>query len=174
MHKRSAVSTLVCLFVVRKELPEQWNNTKKLAISIKQQVAPLQANEVANIRRKLAEFDSRQQEFREDFRKIAVFSYSCTNPYDELDKVSSVAINYSTSQWKAVLRRLHSVRLSVPCLCLTQEQKLQQHKIDGNVAHEAHLRSLLTKHYNVMWRQEMCHNFQMKYSVRTSNLQVDV
>ena len=72
---------------MEKELPEQWNNTKKLAIGIKQQVAPLQANEVANIRRKLSEFDVRQQEFRDEFRKIAAFSYSCVNPYDELDKV---------------------------------------------------------------------------------------
>jgi len=79
------------LLVVQKELPEQWNNTKKLAISVKQQVAPLQANEVANIRRKLSEFDSRQQEFREEFRKIAAFSYSCPNPYDEMDKVRSIA-----------------------------------------------------------------------------------
>ena len=74
------------------ELPEQWNNTKKLAISIKQQVAPLQANEVANIRRKLGEFDVRQHEFREDFRKISAFAYNCANPYDELDKVDSVAV----------------------------------------------------------------------------------
>ena len=73
---------------MEKELPEQWNNTKKLAIGIKQQVAPLQANEVANIRRKLSEFDVRQQEFRDEFRKIAAFSYSCFNPYDELDKVN--------------------------------------------------------------------------------------
>jgi len=77
---------------VQKELPEQWNNTKKLAISIKQQVAPLQANEVANIRRKLSEFDVRQQEFRDDFRKMVAFAYSCVNPYDELDKVNSVAV----------------------------------------------------------------------------------
>jgi len=55
-------------------------------------VAPLQANEVANIRRKLSEFDSRQQEFREEFRKIAAFSYSCPNPYDEMDKVRSTAV----------------------------------------------------------------------------------
>ena len=119
------------LAVDQKELPEQWNNTKKLAISVKQQVAPLQANEVANIRRKLADFDSRQQEFREDFRKIAAFSYSCANPYDELDKVRSIAIaiNYCRSQ---------SVRLSVPCLSrsVTRERKAySKHKMDGKVAH---------------------------------------
>jgi len=76
---------------VIKELPEQWNNTKKLAISIKQQVAPLQANEVANIRRKLSDFDTRQQEFRDDFHKMAAFSYSCVYPYDELDRVGLLA-----------------------------------------------------------------------------------
>ena len=150
MQKRSAVSTLVCLFVVRKELPEQWNNTKKLAISIKQQVAPLQANEVANIRRKLAEFDSRQQEFREDFRKIAVFSYSCTNPYDELDKVSSVAINYLTLPIEGRITAIALYSAVCPMSAsITQERKLQQHKIDGNVARGARLRSLLTKHHNV-------------------------
>ena len=28
------------------ELPEQWNNTKKIAFTVKQNVAPLQADEV--------------------------------------------------------------------------------------------------------------------------------
>lgn len=71
------------------ELPERWNNTKKMALTVKQQVAPLQATEVANIRRKLASFDVRQHEFREEFRKLAAFQYSCINPYEEMDKVSS-------------------------------------------------------------------------------------
>lgn len=39
------------------ELPEQWNNVKKQAMLEKQNVAPLQANEVSIIRRKLATFD---------------------------------------------------------------------------------------------------------------------
>ena len=41
------------------ELPEQWNNVKKVSIAMKQTVAPLQANEVNIIRRKLATFDVR-------------------------------------------------------------------------------------------------------------------
>ena len=86
--RRAEIFTLEHLLVnVVKELPEQWNNTKKQAISIKQQLAPLQANEVANIRRKLSEFDARQQEFREEFHKMAAFAYSCVYPYDELDRV---------------------------------------------------------------------------------------
>ncbi|XP_072167681.1 dynein beta chain, ciliary [Diadema setosum] len=68
------------------ELPEQWNNTKKIAITVKQQVAPLQANEVAIIRRKCTSFDVRQHEFREQFRKDAPFIFTFENPYQCLDK----------------------------------------------------------------------------------------
>ena len=73
---------------MQQELPEQWNNTKKIGITVKQQVAPLQANEVANIRKKSANFDVRQFEFRENFRSIKPFRYSCENAYEHLDKVS--------------------------------------------------------------------------------------
>lgn len=48
---------MVIIFL--KELPEQWNNVKKVSIAMKQSVAPLQANEVNIIRRKLASFDVR-------------------------------------------------------------------------------------------------------------------
>jgi len=69
------------------ELPEQWNNSKKIAITSKQQVAPLHANEVANIRRKSATFDVNQHKFREKFRGIPPFKYDCERPYESLDKV---------------------------------------------------------------------------------------
>ncbi|CAH1184540.1 unnamed protein product, partial [Phyllotreta striolata] len=39
--------------VYLQELPEQWNNTKKIAITVKQQVAPLQAAEVTCIRKRI-------------------------------------------------------------------------------------------------------------------------
>uniref|UniRef100_A0A8W4FMS4 Dynein axonemal heavy chain 17 n=1 Tax=Sus scrofa TaxID=9823 RepID=A0A8W4FMS4_PIG len=56
------------------ELPEQWTHTKKLAIQVKQNVAPLQANEVSILRRKCQQFE--QHEFREKFRQEAPFSFS--------------------------------------------------------------------------------------------------
>lgn len=42
------------------ELPEQWTNTKKLALQVKQNVAPLQANEVNILRRKCQQFEVAQ------------------------------------------------------------------------------------------------------------------
>lgn len=41
------------------ELPEQWENLKKVTALVKQTVAPLQINEVTVIRRKAATFDVR-------------------------------------------------------------------------------------------------------------------
>lgn len=46
---------------------------KKLAITVKQHVAPLQANEVTVLRKKCAVFDVEQHKFRERFHKEAPF-----------------------------------------------------------------------------------------------------
>jgi dynein heavy chain len=54
----------------------------------KQQVAPLQTNEVANVRRKSAAFDVEQYNFRERFRQEAPFKYESEHPYRKLDEVS--------------------------------------------------------------------------------------
>ena len=54
---------------------------------MKQEVAPLQAEEVNRIRRDLISFDVKQHEYREEFRKIAPFSYNSTHPYIRIDQV---------------------------------------------------------------------------------------
>ena len=54
---------------------------------MKQAVAPLQANEVNIIRRKLATFDVKQHEFRENFRKTAPFSFDSCDIYIRIDGV---------------------------------------------------------------------------------------
>lgn len=55
------------------ELPEKWKNVKKVAITARQQVVPLQANEVALLRQRCTAFDTQQQQFQERFRKEAPF-----------------------------------------------------------------------------------------------------
>ncbi len=74
-------------------MPEKWNNTKKLAMQAKQQVAPLQTNEVANIRRKTAAFDVEQYNFREKFRQEAPYKYDSEKPYDRLDQCNSKVLH---------------------------------------------------------------------------------
>jgi len=84
----------VLFVIILQELPEQWNNTKKIGITSKQQVAPLQANEVANIRRKSATFDVAQHKFREKFRQIPPFKYDCEVAYASLDKVGCLTTSF--------------------------------------------------------------------------------
>ncbi|XP_059180294.1 dynein axonemal heavy chain 9-like [Centropristis striata] len=67
------------------ELPEKWNNVKKQAVLVKQQVAPLQAIEVASLRRKCASFDVEQHTFREHFRSNGPFRFDSESPYQMLD-----------------------------------------------------------------------------------------
>ncbi|XP_021270931.1 dynein heavy chain 17, axonemal [Numida meleagris] len=68
------------------ELPEHWDNTKKLSFHVKQNVAPLQANEVNIIRKKCQQFEVRQHALREKFREKAPLSYTDPEPYRSLNK----------------------------------------------------------------------------------------
>ncbi|PSN32950.1 Dynein beta chain [Blattella germanica] len=70
------------------ELPEKWNNTKKIAVTVKQNVAPLMANEANLIRKRLTYFDLRQAQYRDTFRKSPLFKFSCDSVYPTLDKTN--------------------------------------------------------------------------------------
>ncbi|KAF0872636.1 DYH9 protein, partial [Crocuta crocuta] len=73
------------VFKQLEELPEQWNSVKKTAVAVRQQVAPLQANEVAVLRQRCAAFDLEQQRFWERFRKEAPFRFDSVDPHRALD-----------------------------------------------------------------------------------------
>uniref|UniRef100_A0A8C4HI55 Dynein, axonemal, heavy polypeptide 9 like n=1 Tax=Dicentrarchus labrax TaxID=13489 RepID=A0A8C4HI55_DICLA len=55
------------------ELPEKWKSLRKIAFTVKHEVAPLQSNEVSVIRRKCVRFEVKQHEFREQFRTEPIF-----------------------------------------------------------------------------------------------------
>lgn len=74
--------------VLLQELPEQWVNTKKNALTVKQQVAPLQASEVTLIRKKILEFDGDVQLYRDFFKALPIFKYDCSKPYKLFDHTS--------------------------------------------------------------------------------------
>lgn len=61
------------VFVQLEQLPQKWNKMKKLAIQIKHQAAPLQSQEVTNIRKRIADFDKTQVDFREKFKQSEFF-----------------------------------------------------------------------------------------------------
>ncbi|KAJ8682462.1 hypothetical protein QAD02_018254 [Eretmocerus hayati] len=71
------------------ELPDQWANTKKIAVTVKQQVAPLQAGEVSRIRGRISAFDTTIVHYREAFKRYEFFKFSCRDPYDLLDETNT-------------------------------------------------------------------------------------
>nr|XP_020770863.1 dynein heavy chain 9, axonemal-like [Odocoileus virginianus texanus] len=73
------------VFEQLEELPEKWNNIKKTAVIVRQQVAPLQANEVSLLRQRCTAFQAEQQSFRERFRREAPFRFDSTDPHQTLD-----------------------------------------------------------------------------------------
>ncbi|XP_062848433.1 dynein axonemal heavy chain 11 [Trichomycterus rosablanca] len=68
------------------ELPERWNSIKKLAWSVKHEVAPLQNAEVAIIRKKYGVFERKLNEFEKKFKTEAPLQCSAESPYSQLDK----------------------------------------------------------------------------------------
>ncbi|XP_045020774.1 dynein axonemal heavy chain 9 isoform X3 [Bubalus bubalis] len=73
------------VFEQLEELPEKWNNLKKTAVTVRQQVAPLQANEVTLLRQRCAAFEAEQQAFWARFRREAPFRFDSTGPHQTLD-----------------------------------------------------------------------------------------
>lgn len=55
-------------------------------MTTKQAVAPLQANQVNAIRRRIALFDIRQAMYKDHFKKLPFFTYECKDVYKLLDK----------------------------------------------------------------------------------------
>ncbi|CAL8367474.1 unnamed protein product [Boreogadus saida] len=104
------------------ELPEKWKSLKKIAFTVKHEVAPLQSNEVAVIRRKCARFEVspsaclsvcrhvlwlrsdsevKQHEFREVYRTEVIFKVSVSEPYKMIDKT-----NRSVAALEAEMQKL--------------------------------------------------------------------
>lgn len=70
------------------ELPDKWVMCKKVAVTTKQAVAPIQAIHISKIRRRISLFDVRQTMYREIFRNKPFFVFGCTNVYKYFDKAN--------------------------------------------------------------------------------------
>ncbi|XP_077065347.1 dynein axonemal heavy chain 11 [Siphateles boraxobius] len=75
-----------CVHMQLEELPEKWNSMKKLAWTVKNEVAPLHTAEVAVIRRKCLAFEKKLNQFRGRFKIEAPLQYHKEKPYVCLDK----------------------------------------------------------------------------------------
>ncbi|XP_072570592.1 dynein axonemal heavy chain 11 isoform X2 [Paramormyrops kingsleyae] len=80
------------VYMQLEELPEKWENLKKVALTVKHEVAPLQSSEVSVIRRKCVRLEIKQHEFREHFRNEIIFRIDTRDPYVLIDKVNRAVV----------------------------------------------------------------------------------
>ncbi|XP_032136134.1 dynein heavy chain 9, axonemal isoform X1 [Sapajus apella] len=101
------------VFKQLEELPEKWNNIKKVALIVKQQVAPLQANEVTLLRQRCTAFDAEQQQFWERFHKEAPFRFDSVHPHQMLD-ARHVEIQQMESTMASISESANLFEVNIP------------------------------------------------------------
>ena len=69
------------------ELPEKWAAIKRLSVTAKQTVIPLQGQEIGKLKAKIDTFQELQQDFRKKYQQLRVFSYNSKNPYELLSNM---------------------------------------------------------------------------------------
>ncbi|NXJ22597.1 DYH17 protein, partial [Dicrurus megarhynchus] len=67
-------------------LPELWDNNKRLCLRVAENAAPLQAAEATILRQKCQDFEVQQLAFRDTFQGNAPFSYADPDPYKSLNR----------------------------------------------------------------------------------------
>uniref|UniRef100_A0A8C9ZTH7 Dynein, axonemal, heavy polypeptide 9 like n=1 Tax=Sander lucioperca TaxID=283035 RepID=A0A8C9ZTH7_SANLU len=82
------------------ELPEKWTSLRKIAFTVKHEVAPLQSNEVSVIRRKCVRFE--QHEFREQFRTEPIFKINV----EDVSKCLCLQSNRAVAVMEAEMKKL--------------------------------------------------------------------
>ncbi|KAJ3083362.1 hypothetical protein HDU99_010537, partial [Rhizoclosmatium hyalinum] len=82
------------------DLPEEWSDVTKRSVAIKDLVAPLQAKEVDVLQQKCNRFESKNHQFREDFRKKAPFRFEI-GPERAYDLIDSSHMDVSAMEGEA-------------------------------------------------------------------------
>ena len=72
-----------------KELPEKWTNTKRLTVSARQQVTPLQGVEIGKLKNRIDEYQKVQNQFRGRYTKMRFYNFNCRSPYEHLAEANT-------------------------------------------------------------------------------------
>ncbi|XP_032899964.1 dynein heavy chain 9, axonemal isoform X2 [Amblyraja radiata] len=142
-------------------LPEKWNNTKKLAITTKQHVAPLQANEVTILRKKCASFDVEQHKFREQFRKDAPFRFDSIQPYQVLDIVHT-QISQMEATMGAINQSASLFEVNVPDYKQLKQCRKEVHLLKGLWDMILLVKSSMDDWKTTKWREINVENMELE------------
>ena len=102
------------------ELPEKWANTKRLSVTAKQQVIPLQGVEITKLMSRIETFERSQRTFKCKFKQIPFFTYKCKTPYEYLSN-ANIALEEMEQEVKTFQSESELFEVSVPKFPLTQQ-----------------------------------------------------
>ena len=102
------------------ELPEKWNNTKRLSVSAKQQVAPLQGMEIGKLKNRIEDYEKSQKEFRYNYQQMRFYSYNCKSPYEHLS-AANIMIERLENEVKELQSEAALFEVQVPDFPLTKQ-----------------------------------------------------
>ncbi|KAM9783033.1 dynein axonemal heavy chain 11 [Neosynchiropus ocellatus] len=95
------------------ELPDKWSGLKKLALKVRNELAPMQNEEVMVLRRRCMAFEVKQNQFRDAFQKAAPFSFKAEQPYLGLDSSES-AIQDIEKELTELQEATHLFEVTIP------------------------------------------------------------
>ncbi|XP_015255846.1 PREDICTED: dynein heavy chain 11, axonemal [Cyprinodon variegatus] len=107
------------------ELPEKWNEVKKLTVEVKSEIATMQRAEVLVLKSRCKAFEVKQAKLRKDFSTNAPFSYNTVQPYVCLDK-SETAIREMERELAELQKSAHLFDTTIPDY---KDVKLCRHEI---------------------------------------------
>ena len=102
------------------ELPEKWSNTKRLSLTAKQQVAPLQGMEIGKLKGRIEDYEKSQKEFRLNYQQMRFYSYNCKSPYEHLS-AANIKIEILENEVKELQSEAALFEVQVPDFPLTKQ-----------------------------------------------------
>ena len=96
-----------------KELPEKWANTKRLSVTAKQQVAPLQGMEIGKLKTRIEDYEKFEKQNRDKYLKMRFYFYNCKSPYEHLSE-ANVAIEELEKQVAELQSQAALFEVTVP------------------------------------------------------------
>ena len=112
------------------ELPEKWANSKRLSVTAKQIVAPIQGMEIGKLKARMENYERAQRDFRNSFTQMRFFSYQCKSPYDQLSKANTelevLEVQVKELQSEAGLFEISKPKYPLTSQCRRENKMLKQ------------------------------------------------
>ncbi|KAK3559476.1 hypothetical protein QTP86_013663 [Hemibagrus guttatus] len=105
VHAQLKANCHLC-FLNWQDLPEHWNNLKKMALQVQKNLLPFQIQEGNIIKQMCQQFEIKQLEFREKFQQQPLFLFSFKNPYEAIDKAQNTVTALETE-----MKRLYNLAI---------------------------------------------------------------